>query len=464
MPLVNDIHSRLNPTQVAAIMRPTTVADVVQAVRAEPTSALSIAGGRHAMGGQQFGTDTTLLDMSGLDRVLGLDRERGVVEIEAGIQWPALIAWLVAQQSGWGVVQKQTGADCLSLGGALSANIHGRGLALKPLVQDVESFELVDASGAVRRCSRMENPELFRLAIGGYGLFGVIVRIRLRLGRRQRLERLVEITCVDTLIADFARQQANGCLYGDFQFMTDETSSRFMREGVFSCYRALESAAQDDPHDAPAVRELDEAQWRRLYHLSHSDRAELYRVYAGFYRSTHGQRYWSDTHQLSLYLDGYHQQLDREMNATVPGSEMISELYVPRLALLDFCLAAREELRRRNTPVIYGTIRLIERDDETVLAWARESWACIIFNLCVRHDDAGIAAAAATFRALIDVAACFGGSYFPTYHRWAERAQVERCHPRMVEFLRAKQRVDPQERFQSDWYRYYRSMFSAELR
>lgn len=458
MPLVNDIHSGLNPTEVRAVMRPTTVDEVVLLVR--HTAALSIAGGRHAMGGQQFGVATTLLDVTGLDRVISLDRERGIVEVEAGIQWPALIAWLVEQSSGWSVTQKQTGADRLSLGGALSANIHGRGLALKPLVQDVESFDLVDFSGAVLLCSREKNVELFRLAIGGYGLFGVIVRIRLRLSRRQRLERLVEITSVDTLMTDFARQQTAGCIYGDFQFMTDETSPLFMREGVFSCYRVVNHDARDEPVE----RELDEVAWRRLYHLSHSDRAELYRTYADFYRSTHGQRYWSDTHQLSLYLDGYHEQLDREMGAAVPGSEMISELYVPRSALLEFCLAAREELRRCRTPVIYGTIRLIERDDETVLAWARESWACTIFNLCVRHDAAGIAAASDTFRALIDVAASFGGSYFPTYHRWARKTQVERCHPRMLEFLRAKRRLDPLGRFQSEWYRHYLGMFATELR
>lgn len=458
MPLVNDIHSGLNPTEVRAVMRPTTVDEVVMLVR--QAGALSLTGGRHAMGGQQFGAGTTLLDISGLDRVLGLDRERGIVEVEAGIQWPALIAWLVDGHSGWGIIQKQTGADRLSLGGALSANIHGRGLALKPLVQDVESFDLVDFTGAVLRCSREENAGLFRLAIGGYGLFGVIVRIHLRLARRQRLERLVEITSVDTLMRDFARQQAAGCIYGDFQFMTDETSPLFMREGVFSCYRVVEH----DGGDEPVVRELDEAAWRRLYRLSHSDRAELYHVYADFYRSTHGQRYWSDTHQLSLYLDGYHEQLDREMGAVVPGSEMISELYVPRSALLDFCLAAREELRRRRTPVIYGTIRLIERDDETVLAWAREPWACTIFNLCVRHDAAGIAAASDIFRALIEVAASFGGSYFPTYHRWARKTQVERCHPRMLEFLQAKQHCDPLGRFQSEWYRHYCSMFASELR
>src|SRR3989441_3618296 len=68
--------------------------------------------------------------------------------------------------------QKQTGADRLSIGGALAANAHGRGLLFKPFVGDVESFVLVDADGIPRTCSREENAELFRLAIGGDGLVG----------------------------------------------------------------------------------------------------------------------------------------------------------------------------------------------------------------------------------------------------------------------------------------------------
>src|SRR2546426_3974465 len=82
-----------------------------------------------------------------------------------------------AQQ--WGIRQKQTGADRLSIGGALAANAHGRGLLFKPFVGDVESFVLVDADGIPRTCSREENAELFRLAIGGDGPFGVVTSLRL---------------------------------------------------------------------------------------------------------------------------------------------------------------------------------------------------------------------------------------------------------------------------------------------
>ena len=56
-----------------------------------------------------------------------------------------------------------------------------------------------------------------------------------------------------------------------------------------------------------------------------------------------------------------------------------------------------------------------------------------------------------------------GGSYYLTYHRWARREQVETCYPQFAEFLRKKIEHDPDERFQSEWYRHYREMFANAL-
>src|SRR5262245_43122097 len=201
--LVNDIHSQLNPTRVdriVAIDSEATLRAALAVARADGKP-VCVAGGRHAMGGQQFAGDGVLLDMRSMRRVMQLDVENGVVEAEAGVQWPELIERLVLMQAGqpgaWGIIQKQTGADRLTLGGALGANIHGRGLALKPIIADVESFTLMQADGTLSTCSRSENRELFNLAIGGYGLFGVITRVRLRLRRRAKLERVVRIVDID---------------------------------------------------------------------------------------------------------------------------------------------------------------------------------------------------------------------------------------------------------------------------
>ena len=122
---------------------------------------------------------------------------------------------------------------------------------------------------------------------------------------------------------------------------------------------------------------------------------------------------------------------------------MISELYVPRAHLPAFMAAVRDDASQQGFDIIYGTIRLIERDDETVLAWAREAWACVVFNLHVDHTPDGIAKASDHFRCLIDRAIEQGGSYYLTYHRWATAEQAQQCHPRLVEFLESEARVRP---------------------
>src|SRR2546425_1186065 len=68
--LVNDVQSRLNATYVEGVVEvhtPTQLESVVKRA-AENAEPLSICGGRHAMGGQQFLTDRLLLDTTRLRR------------------------------------------------------------------------------------------------------------------------------------------------------------------------------------------------------------------------------------------------------------------------------------------------------------------------------------------------------------------------------------------------------------
>ena len=181
---------------------------------------------------------------------------------------------------------------------------------------------------------------------------------------------------------------------------------------------------------------------------------------SSYYLQTSGQIYWSDTHQLSEYIDDYHAALGARIGPLAQGTEMITEIYVPRESLVDYLEAVRADFLEQRVNLIYGTIRLIERDTDSFLAWAREPWACIIFNLHTAHDADALGRTAAHFRRLIDRGREHGGSYFLTYHRWATRAQVLACYPQLPEFLALKRKYDPEERFQSEWYRHYRSMFA----
>ena len=142
---------------------------------------------------------------------------------------------------------------------------------------------------------------------------------------------------------------------------------------------------------------------------------------------------------------------------------MISEVYVLRESLANFMRDVGKDLRASKADVIYGTVRFIEPDDESFLPWARRRYVSIIFNLHTAHTPAALEKTAADFRQLIERAIQYGGSYYLTYHHWATRRQVETCYPQFVAFLKEKKRFDPDERFQSDWYRYYKKMFADVL-
>jgi FAD/FMN-containing dehydrogenase len=322
---------------------------------------------------------------------------------------------------------------------------------MKPLISDIESFTLIDATGRLRTCSRTENPDLFRLAIGGYGLFGVVYSVTLKLVPRRKLQRAVEFMNVDDVMPAFARRIEEGFLYGDFQFAIDPASEDFLRRGIFSCYRPV-------PLETPMTprKKLSTRVWLDLVYGAHVQPTRAFEEYARYYRTTNGNIYWSDLHQFSGYMDDFHAVVDRRMKVEHRASEIITEIYVPRSLLVEFMEEARQDFQKNNITVIYGTIRLIERDDESFLAWAREPYACVIFNLHTVHTPNGIQHSAEAFRRLIDLAAERRGRYYLTYHKFASRRQLEICYPELREFLAAKQKFDPQEIFQSDWYRHYR--------
>ena len=139
-------------------------------------------------------------------------------------------------------------------------SIHGRGLLLQPMVQDVESFRIINAEGKKINVSREENAELFGLVIGGYGLFGVITEVDLRLSPRQKLKRHVEIINLSDFAAKTSQRINDGYLYGDLQFKTDGAAEDFLTRGVYSFYKPV-------PLDSPIPqqqRKISSDKWKEL--------------------------------------------------------------------------------------------------------------------------------------------------------------------------------------------------------
>jgi FAD/FMN-containing dehydrogenase len=453
--LVNDAHTQINPTYVDQIDYPESLITVQRIIQnaSRNSKKICIAGARHAMGAQQFATDGVLIDITTLSRVLGFNQEEGTMEVEAGIRWPQLIGYYIEAQKGkkaqWGIAQKQT-ADWLTIGGSLGSNIHGRGLKMKPFIQDIESFQLIDSDGGVHRCSRNENPALFGLAIGGYGLLGIAYSVELRLVPRQKVERVSKLLSVDDLMPAYKKRIADGFLYGEFLYNSDPKSDDFLKKGIFVCYRPVDTdkSVPDYPEQPSADR------WMNLRYLAHAKKGEFFKEISNYYLSTSGKLYWTDTHQMGLYIYDYHKQLDR-MLGSPEATDIPAEVYVPRDRLIDLINEMREDFLKNNVGLIFGNIGVIEEDNESFLAYAKKPYATISYHIHTVHSPDGIKRSREAHRRVINMAIERGGSYYLTNHRFATPDQLKACYPQFPEFLRLKKKYDPQELFHSDWYRYY---------
>jgi len=459
--LVNDVHTGWNPTWVDRLEQPTSTAEVQSLIKAarKRGKIISVSGSRHATGGQQFAARSVLVDMRGMNRIIDLDAKSGVLSVEGGIEWPELIRGYLNVQGtapAWGIRQKQGGGDRMTLGGALSANAHGHCLGAPPIVGDVEWIEISTYDGAVKRCSRTGEKELFSLAIGGYGLFGIITAVGLRLTTRRKVRRNVETLTLAEVIQLVEKHVANGSAFGYFQYSTDETSLEFMRTGILTTYEFV----GDDTPLGDASTDIDEALLPSLLELAHKDRRSAYAHYAKFELSKNGNVEWSDSHQLSSYPLGYHKIVDRHLGDESKGADLIWEFYVPRGEVIAFLEEARRALLKSATPLIYGTVRFIEQDRDSFLAWAKKRYACVIFT---PHYSAGAAAmrkASELYRELAQASTKRGGSFYLTYNRFAVRSEIDIAYPQFAEFLQLKRKYDPTELFQSDWYRHYRDLYA----
>ncbi len=251
------------------------------------------------------------------------------------------------------------------------------------------------------------------------------------------------------------RRFAQVCLYGDFQFVIDPRDPSFLQRGVFACCREV-----DDP-DAPTVddtsADLQPDAWLRLLRLAHDDKAAAFRLYAPHCVGTHGNRDRADTMQLSTYLPGHAEVLAAHgrtgSEPSVPETRVIGDHDVPRERIAVCMDAAGDVLRSHGVEVIHGTIRSILRDTTSFLPWAKDDYACVVFNLRTPHDEAGRRHTAEAFRGLIDAALDLDGSFFLTCHRLATRERMLRAHPRLPESRATKRRHGPEGRFVSDGYR-----------
>src|SRR5439155_1269586 len=99
----------------------------------------------------------------------------------------ASIAFGVSHCACLSIAIPPAGSDDFTVGGSISVNCHGWQPESPPIADTVQAFVLLRADGSIVECrrDRESDHELFSAVCGGYGLFGIILQVELRVVSNQ---------------------------------------------------------------------------------------------------------------------------------------------------------------------------------------------------------------------------------------------------------------------------------------
>jgi hypothetical protein len=176
------------PVHSHVVMTEDPGAALVEAIRAEIRAAeaegrpVNVGAARHSMGGQaipRLGHAITF-DNGWIEP----DTGAGTFRVHAGARWSQVIAAL--DPLGFGPKVMQSNHD-FGVAATFCVNAHGWPVKLGPMGATVQSLEMVLPDGELVSCSRTENPDLFGMTMGGYGLTGAITSMVVEMAPNQRL-------------------------------------------------------------------------------------------------------------------------------------------------------------------------------------------------------------------------------------------------------------------------------------
>lgn len=119
----------------------------------------------------------------GLDRFIAFDAETGTLDCESGVTLQEIIEWSLPR--GW-FLPVTPGTQYVTVGGAVANDVHGKNHHhAGSFGHHVQALSLLRTDGELIDCSPQRSAPWFSATVGGLGLTGVIIRVRLRLRKVQ---------------------------------------------------------------------------------------------------------------------------------------------------------------------------------------------------------------------------------------------------------------------------------------
>jgi FAD/FMN-containing dehydrogenase len=436
--VLNDA-SRLNPTPVFGhwIAQTESEADVIARLRKELKDAAAarrpvcVGAARHSMGGQSIPRNgqAITLDLN----ICEPDRAKKTFRVHAGTRWYQVIEHLA--KIGLSPAVMQSNSD-FGVASTFSVNAHGWPVPYGPFGSTVRSMRLMLADGQIVNCSRSENPELFGLAMGGYGLVGIILDLEVDMVENMWLRPTFDRMPANDFASKFyaaTRDPNIKMMYGRLN-VARET---FFSEALMASYR-IEPAPESG---LPPVS-------RGGGFMSGVSR-ELYRAQTGW-EAIKRMRWFAETVAGPGLSSGLATRSNL-MNEPVVNLEsrdhgrtdILHEYFVAPDRFNEFLDGCRRIIPRAQSEFLNVTLRYVAQDDTSVLAFAKTDRIAAVMSFSQAMTPEGEVDMLQTTEALIEMVGGIGGSFYLPYRLHARADQVERIYPRVAHFIERKKHYDP---------------------
>ena len=456
---VNDA-SCLSRTPVAGVVAPRSESEVAGALAYARAGGLTVspAGVRHSMGGQAFRRGGVMLDMRQMNRI-ELHPESATVTVGSGATWHDIQNAIHPRFA----VKAMQSTDIFSVGGSISVNAHGMDHQAGALMDSIRSLRVMLADGKVVTASRDENPELFALVVGGYGLFGVILSAELQVvpndiyaSSRELLATAQLPGRLEQIIAD----PSVGLMYTHLS----TAPGSLLDEALIYTYRKTDPAgAQPAP-----LGEVGSVKMRRLT-VNLAKKGSLFQSLKWWSEKNLEHRFEACTVTRAQAMqdgeaclvsrnDPMHDSVPYLRNALRGDTDILHEYFIPRDRLLPFIDGLRTIVRRNGANLLNASVRVVGQEHNALTYAPRPAYSVVLY-VNQRTDAAGNERMRQLTSDLIDLANANGGRFFLPYQLHYTPAQLERSYPEIRGFFAAKRKWDPEGLLRNSWYDRYAPAF-----
>jgi FAD/FMN-containing dehydrogenase len=449
-PIVLDDASGLDATRIARHTRPRSHDSAfVDALRRELKAAAAdnrpvcVGGARHSMGGQSLSRDSTAITF---DQGWCAPNARAMsYRAPAGTRWREVIAAL--DPVGFAPKVTQANSD-FTLGGAFSVNAHGWAAPLGPMGSTVRGATIMLADGEVVRCSPSVESDLFSLAMGGYGLFGVLLDFEVEMAANTRLTPSYAQMPAAEFGPRFVKAlHAPGVTMGYGRLSVARRN--FFQDTLLVTYKQVEG---------PPARLSGEPD--RLSGLTR----QVYRSQIG--SETWKRARWYAETVLKPKLDPKLTTRNTLISSPVSDlaernphrTDILHEYFLPPANLGGFLADCRDIIPKSGAELLNVTLRYIAADPVSVMAFAPTERVAAVMSFSQPKTIEADAKMRPVTQALIDRALAHGGSFYLPYRLHARADQLDRAYPNLGRFIAEKRRRDPRGLFRNTmWDRYFAS-------